>query len=153
MTNQLPLLSTEKDLTTKHAVHGLLAKTIKDLHESIFKIELPKTEMAKTVKIPVGTLHLIRNLAASASSLMQESPLNLGDTTKLDNIGRQLVDIRACSVAPAPAMPPLPPPKRTYNMPLPLQWTSTPLVLLPLLHHSSLRSRPLPPSCSAWDFI
>ena len=90
MTNQLPLPSTEKDLAMKHAMHRLLAATIKDLHESIFKIELPKTEMAKTVKIPVGTLHLIRNLVASVSSSMQESPLKLGDTTKLDNIGRQL---------------------------------------------------------------
>ena len=114
MTNQLPLPSTEKDLATKHAVHRLLAETIKDLHELIFKIELPKTEMAKTVKIPVGTLHLIRNLAASASSSMQESPLKLGDTTKLDNIGRQLEDIRAHLVAPAPAMPPSPPLKGTY---------------------------------------
>ena len=114
MTNQLPPPSTEKDLTTKHAIHGLLAETIKDLHELIFKIKLLKTEMAKTVKIPVGTLHLIRNLVASASSSMQESPLNLGDTTKLDKIGRQLEDIRAHLVAPAPAMPPSPPLKRTY---------------------------------------
>ena len=116
MTNQLPLPPTEGDRATRPAVHGLLAETIKDLHESIFKIELPKTKMAKTVKIPVGTLHLIRNLAASASSSMQELPLKLGETTKLDDIGRQLEDIRArlSAPAPAPATPPPPPPKRTY---------------------------------------
>ena len=65
MTNQPPL-PTEYDLATKPAMHGLL----KDLHELIFKIELPKMETMKTVKIPVDTLHLLCDLVASACSLM-----------------------------------------------------------------------------------
>ena len=80
----------------------------------MFKIALPKTEATKSVKIPIDTLHLLRNLMAAACSSTQESLPKTGESSRLDDIERQLKGIKACLAASALLPPPPPPQKHMY---------------------------------------
>ena len=58
MTNQTPPpLPTAQDDNPKPTAHVSLAHTIQELRDLISNIALPKTEKAKTVKVPTNTLH------------------------------------------------------------------------------------------------
>src|SRR6266481_6278069 len=106
MTNQLPPpplpLPAVQDIDLKHLSYVPLAHTIKDLHDLIFNISLPKTEKAKTVKVPTHTLHLLHELATSTFtySSTQGPPLLISETSRLDILDRQLADTQALLATP-----------------------------------------------------
>ena len=82
------------------------APVIEEIHEIVFKIALPKTAAAKTAEIPVDTLHRLRDLVSTCPPIQDAHP-KMKDSTKLDDIGRQLEDLRACLCAPDMLPPPL----------------------------------------------
>ena len=107
-----------QDDNPKPTAHVSLTHTIQELRDLVFNIALPKTEKAKTVKVPTDTLHALRDLATSILMGIpaQGSPSKPSDSSRLDAMDRQLADIQACLVTSA-ALPPSPlpsPQKRTY---------------------------------------
>ena len=79
-----------------------LGDTIHKLHDAILNIALPKTKTAKTVFIPVETLHLARDLAGSACALLQEHHTG----SQLNDISRQLKAIQTQLATPSEAQLP-----------------------------------------------
>ena len=77
-----PVKGNESTLNT-----GLsLGDAIHKLHDAILNIALPKMKTAKTVSIPVETLHLARDLAGSTCTLLREHHTD----SQLNDISRQL---------------------------------------------------------------
>ena len=108
MTKQPPPSPAVQDTHTKPV---MTASAIKEIHEIVFKIALPKTEAAKTAKIPVEVLHRLQDLV-STCSVIQDAHPKTHDSMKLEDIGRQLEDLRARLSASDALMPP--PQKSTH---------------------------------------
>src|SRR6266481_5957545 len=100
-------------IATKLVAPVLLASIIRDLHELVFEILMPKTGTAKTVKIPIDKFHQLCNLASSACSSTQALQLDLNEESRLDNISRELEDIKARLATPV-MLPSPSPQKHTY---------------------------------------
>ena len=58
MTNQTPSPPMEQDANPTLAAHSSLTHIIQALRDLVFNIARPKTEKAKTAKVPTDTLHL-----------------------------------------------------------------------------------------------
>ena len=96
MTNQTPPPPpTAQDDNPKPTAHASLTHTIQELQDLVFNIALPKTEKAKTVKVPTDTLHALCDLATSILTGIpaQGSSSKPSDSSRLDAIDRQLADI------------------------------------------------------------
>ena len=79
-----------------------LGNAIHKLHDAILNIALPKTKTAKTVSIPIETLHLACDLAGSMCTLLQEHHTG----SQLDDISRQLKAIQTQLATPSEAQLP-----------------------------------------------
>ena len=79
-----------------------LGDAIHKLHDAILNIALPKMKTAKTVSIPIKTLHLARDLAGSACALLREHHTG----SQLNDISRQLKAIQTQLATPSGAQLP-----------------------------------------------